>query len=200
MSNKAYKEGLEKSIFGISGEDNGFSIDPEGIVEEINVSEIEDAAKVASFAMCKNLRELYFDEDFMRRNPRLKERLDIELESLRVLIKMRKSDEITHDLCLRSIGLNANNASLYKSLTSIQSSMLSIQKQMDETIKNINALLKNVQLELNFDNPEEKDVKQEDTISDATRGSKRFIEQMKKQLDNEKTVNPEELFNKEAQN
>ena len=72
--------------------------------------------------------------------------------------------------------------------------MLSIQKQMDETIKNINALLKNVQLELNFDRPEEKDVKQEDTISDATRGSKRFIEQMKKQLDNEGNLTIKVVF------
>jgi hypothetical protein len=124
----------------------------------------------------------------MRRNPRLKERLDIELESLRVLIKMRKSDEITHDLCLRSIGLNTNNASLYKSLTSIQSSMLSIQKQMDETIKNINALLKNVQLELNFDAKNEEEITQisPQTNQNTTRGTKSFIEMMNKSIEQEK--------------
>lgn len=180
-------------------------VDPEGIVEDINISEIEDVAKIAAFAMCKNLREVYFDEDFMKRNPRLRERLEVELESLRVLIKMRKSDEIAHDLCLRSIGLNTNNASLYKSLTSIQASMLSIQKQMDDTIKNINSLLKNVQLELNFDNQEsgENNTQQSGTI-DATRGSKKFIEQMKKELEkdqdkeqNNESINPQSLFEDE---
>ena len=176
-------------------------VDPEGIVEDININEIEDVAKIAAFAMCKNLREVYFDEDFMTRNPRLRERLDVELESLRVLIKMRKSDEIAHDLCLRSIGLNTNNASLYKSLSSIQTSMLSIQKQMDETVKNINSLLKNVQLELNFDSQESASQQNNniENTTDATRGSKKFIEQMKKELekDNNSTINPEDLFEEE---
>lgn len=176
-------------------------VDPEGIVEDININEIEDVAKIAAFAMCKNLREVYFDEDFMTRNPRLRERLDVELESLRVLIKMRKSDEIAHDLCLRSIGLNTNNASLYKSLSSIQTSMLSIQKQMDETVKNINSLLKNVQLELNFDSQESASQQNNniENTTDATRGSKKFIEQMKKELEKDKnsTINPEDLFEEE---
>lgn len=157
------------------------SVDPEGIVEDIDVNEIEDEAKRISFAMCKNLQEVYFDESFMQQNPKLKERLDVELESLRVLIKMRKSNEIIHDLCLRSIGLNANNASLYKALTGIQGSLLSIQRQMDETIKNINALLKNVQLEINFAEDKNDDT-DEITTTGLTRGTKSFINEMKKEM------------------
>ena len=170
-------------------------VDPEGIVEDINVSEIEEQANNASFAMCKNLREVYFDEEFMKNNPRLKERLDVELESLRVLIKMRKSDEIAHDLCLRSIGMNTNNASLYKALAGIQSSMLSIQRQMDLTVKNINILLKNIQLELNFDAGQPAQEALQEIIYDpnTTRGSKKFIEQMKEELEQEQIV-PQELF------
>ena len=173
-------------------------VDPEGIVEDINVSEIEEQANTASFAMCKNLREVYFDEDFMKNNPRLKERLDVELESLRVLIKMRKSDEIAHDLCLRSIGMNTNNASLYKALAGIQSSMLSIQRQMDMTVKNINTLLKNIQLELNFDASQPTQEVQQEIKNDpnTTRGSKKFIEQMKEELEQEQIV-PQELFEDE---
>jgi hypothetical protein len=116
---------------------------------------------------------------------------------------MRKSDEIAHDLCLRSIGLNTNNASLYKSLTSIQSSLLSIQKQMDDTVKNINSLLKNVQLELNFDNQENTTQQNTEISVDATRGSKKFIEQMKKELEKDIEpqkdieINPNELFTDE---
>ena len=174
-------------------------VDPEGIVEDINVSEIEEQANSASFAMCKNLREVYFDEDFMKNNPRLKERLDVELESLRVLIKMRKSDEIAHDLCLRSIGMNTNNASLYKALSGIQSSMLSIQRQMDDTVKNINNLLKNVQLELNFDNNQQNNTQVQQEIpldSNTTRGSKKFIEMMNQELKQEAQleIRPEDLF------
>lgn len=180
MSKKGINQELEEMI-----------IDPEGLVEEINVEEIEDDAKRISFAMCKNLREIYFDEEFMSRNHKLKERLDVELESLRVLIKMRKSNEIVHDLCLRSIGMNTNNASLYKSLVGIQGSLLNIQRQMDETVRNINSLLKNTQLELNFDRDEAQGNEQENVNQEnntgITRGSKRFIEQMKQQLYSEQS-------------
>lgn len=179
-------------------------VDPEGIVEDINITEIEDQAKSASFALCRNLREVYFDEEFMKNNPRFKERLDVELESLRVLVKMRKSDEIAHDLCLRSIGMNTNNASLYKALSGIQSSMLSIQRQMDDTVKNINNLLKNVQLELNFDNNPQNNTQGQQEIpldSNTTRGSKKFIEMMNQELKQEAQVEirPEDLFVEEDQ-
>ena len=179
-------------------------VDPEGIVEDINITEIEDQAKSASFALCRNLREVYFDEEFMKKNTRFKERLDVELESLRVLVKMRKSDEIAHDLCLRSIGMNTNNASLYKALSGIQSSMLSIQRQMDDTVKNINNLLKNVQLELNFDNNQQNNTQGQQEIpldSNTTRGSKKFIEMMNQELKQEAQleIRPEDLFVDEEQ-
>lgn len=179
-------------------------VDPEGIVEDINIADIEDQAKSASFALCRNLREVYFDEEFMKNNPRFKERLDVELESLRVLVKMRKSDEIAHDLCLRSIGMNTNNASLYKALSGIQSSMLSIQRQMDDTVKNINNLLKNVQLELNFDNNQQNNTQGQQEIpldSNTTRGSKKFIEMMNQELKQEAQleIRPEDLFVDEEQ-
>lgn len=179
-------------------------VDPEGIVEDINISDIEEEAKSASFALCKNLREVYFDEEFMKNNPRFKERLDVELESLRVLVKMRKSDEIAHDLCLRSIGMNTNNASLYKALSGIQSSMLSIQRQMDDTVKNINNLLKNVQLEFNFDNNQQNNTQSQQEIpldSNTTRGSKKFIEMMNQELKQEAQleIQPENLFVDEEQ-
>lgn len=179
-------------------------VDPEGIVEDINIIEIEEEAKNASFALCRNLREVYFDEEFMKNNPRFKERLDVELESLRVLVKMRKSDEIAHDLCLRSIGMNTNNASLYKALSGIQSSMLSIQRQMDDTVKNINNLLKNVQLELNFDNNQQNNTQGQQEIpldSNTTRGSKKFIEMMNQELKQEAQleIRPEDLFVEEDQ-
>lgn len=180
-------------------------VDPEGIVEDINIADIEEEAKNASFALCRNLREVYFDEEFMKNNPRFKERLDVELESLRVLVKMRKSDEIAHDLCLRSIGMNTNNASLYKALSGIQSSMLSIQRQMDDTVKNINNLLKNVQLELNFDNNQQNNTQGQQEIpldSNTTRGSKKFIEMMNQELKQESQmeIRPEDLFVEEPEN
>ena len=174
-------------------------VDPniEGLSEEIDVQAIEQVAKDESFSMCKNLREIYFDEEFMTKNPKLKERLDVELESLRVLIKMRKSDEIVHDLCLRSIGMNANNGSLYKALSGIQKSMLNIQIQMDTTVRNINNLLKNVQLEFNFENENPEQAQAEVPLDkNTTRGSKKFIEQMREEINN-KEFAPQQMFEDE---
>lgn len=184
-------------------EESDLPLDPPEFVEDINVDEIDNAAEELSFSLCKNLREVYFDEEFMSANPRLKKRLDVELESLRLLIKMRKSDERAHDICLRAVGANTNNASLYKALTGIQSSLLSIQTKMDETVKNINSLLKNIQLEINFDKTE---TNGQPTIDapldrDTTRGSKKFIEQMKEELNREQEqqseVDPQNLFEDE---
>lgn len=183
-------------------EESGITIDPSEFAEEIDVQEIEKVAKEESFAMCKNLRDIYFDEEFMKKNPKFKERLDIELESLRVLIKMRKSDEIVHDLCLKSVGMNPNNGSLYKALTGIQKSMLNIQIQMDTTVRNINSLLKNVQLEFDFEKQQaQENQPQSEVPSDPsiTRGSKRFIEQMNAELAQEKEPEQPKLFEDEEE-
>lgn len=166
-------------------DNNEIPVDPEGIAVDIDINDIDNKANDIAFALCKNLREVYFDDNFMKLNPRIKERLDAEIESIRVLIKMRKSDEQIHDLCVRAIGQNSNNASLYAALARIQTSLLNIQKQLDDTVKNINELLKNTQLELNFDNEDAETEEQHTTTPlGHSRGSKGFIEQMKAELEN----------------
>ena len=164
-------------------QDDELPIDPEGIVEDINISEIDEQAKQEANAMCSNIKDIYFDSDYWCKHPLIKKRIDIELESLRLLIKMRRSDEISHDLCLRNLGLNGGNASLYAALAKTQSSIMSLTRQIDDTIKNINVILKGVQLELDFEK------KDEQTAEDAsenkngiTRGSKKFIEQMRNEM------------------
>ena len=67
-----------------------------------------------------------------------------------VLIKMRKSDERTHDILLKSIAKNSSNASLYRALTEIQKTTLSITKQMNDIINGLNGLLKNYKLEIQW--------------------------------------------------
>ena len=101
---------MAKELF----QDDELPIDPEGIVEDINISEIDEQAKQEANAMCSNIKDIYFDSDYWCKHPLIKKRVDIELESLRLLIKMRRSDEISHDLCLRNLGLNGGNASLYE--------------------------------------------------------------------------------------
>ena len=164
--------------------DQSFDVDNDMFAEDIDVNAIEAEATEAAFALCKNLREVYFNDEYMSSNPQLKKRLDAEIESLRVLVKMRKSDEKIHDICVKSVGMKPSNASLYAALTRIQSSLLSIQKQMDETVKNIDAICKNVQLEFNFNHNDEEADNTVKLTPGTHRGTKAFIEQMRKEIDN----------------
>ena len=90
---------------------------------------------------------------------------------------MRKSDEVTHDILVRSIGQNPGNASLYRSLSEVQKTMLSIQTKIDDTIKSLNTFMKGYQMEINF--TPQKNEEDVDEVNLTTKGTKSFIENLK---------------------
>lgn len=176
-------------------------LDPGGVeAVNINTEEIESLATQEADKMYEELRAMYFDEEFMKAHPVLAKRIQQEVYSLYVLLKMRKSDEIIHDLNLRSIASNPNNASLYRSLKDIQASMLSIQSKIDDKIKDITGLLKEKQLELNYAEENIEVPKNEDgqPVGNTYRGSKNFIEDMRKNNEEPPKEDPQmDLFEKE---
>ena len=141
---------------------------------DIDMDAIDDASLIAAKDMVDNLSQFYYDDEFLEKNPNFKKRIDAELESLRVLIKMRKADEEAHDALINAIVLNSNNASLYRSLTEIQKTIISITTKMDEIVLSLNNMMKGYQLELNFDNDNE----EEQNPTNTHRGTKEFIKQM----------------------
>lgn len=160
----------ETSLDGVIDGMELVDIDMEGIDKE----SLDDA-----MALVDNLSKLYCNEEFMKNNPNFKKRVDAELESLRVLIKMRKTDEVAHDLIIKAIAGNSGNASLYKSLAEIQKTILSITTKMGDIITGLNNLLKGYQLEMNFEEQEQPETEQEQPkLKNAYRGSKEFIERM----------------------
>lgn len=165
-------------------------VDAEEIVN-IDIDGIDDKSIVDAKAMVENLSKFYYDEEFMRENPSLKKRIDSELESLRILIKMRKSDERTHDILLGAIAKNSSNASLYRALTETQKTILSITTKINDIVNGLNGLLKNYQLEIQWkdETVESKDDNEEEVeeIRDIHKGTKAFIEQMNQ--------DEEDLFN-----
>ena len=167
-------------------------INLEGIVDaeeiiNIDIDGIDDNSIIDARAMVENLSKFYYDEEFMKANPSLKKRIDSELESLRILIKMRKSDEKTHDILLKAIAKNSSNASLYRALTEVQKATLSITKQINDIVNGLNGLLKNYQLEIQWkdETVESKDDNEEEVeeIKDIHKGTKAFIEQMNQDED-----------------
>lgn len=160
----------------------GLSIDePIADAIYIDTDEISREAKNDSMFMLKDLAKIYGNEKFMAEHPEYKKRLDLELESIRMLLKMRRSSEITHDILVKQIGANPNNASMYRSLQGLQKSLLDIQTKLDETVKTVNNLLKNYQLELPFDQVEETEDGETESTGDhgasglRYRGSRQFI-------------------------
>lgn len=185
MDNKdlARKGFSDMEDFFEKGPGSTMEVDPEELVQQIDIDLINDEATRLAMEMVNNLSDVYFDEAFMRENPSLKKRIDFGIESMRVLIKMRKSSERTHDILLNSIAANANNASLYLAQARIEGNLLNIQKQIDDTINALNNLLKGYQLEINFSQQQQQVDEDTGEILEPTnsvhRGSKTFIQQMR---------------------
>lgn len=151
---------------------------------EIDLDGIDNESRNAATELVENISKLYCNEDFIKQHPSFKKRIDNELESLRVLIKMRKTDELAHDFILKAIQGNSGNASLYKSLTEVQKTILSITTKMSEVIAGLNTILKGYQLELDFEKQEEQAEEVDEAPSknpSLSRGGKEFIRMMEQQ-------------------
>lgn len=147
---------------------------------DIDFDGIDESAKADAIALIENLEKFYYNDDFMKNHPTFKKRIDTDLESLRILFKMRKSDETAHDLIMKAIQGNSGNASLYKSLSEMQKTIISITTKIGDIIEGLNTLMKGYQLELNFDQETNEESEEDESTSNGSthRGSKEFIEQM----------------------
>lgn len=152
--------------------------DAENIVN-IDIESIGHESEIDALDLIRNISKLYFNEEFIKSQPNWKHRVDNELESLRINLKMRKADEVAHDLLLKNIGQSPSNASMYRSLTELQKTIVSITTKIDDTIKHLNDMMKSYQLELNFEpEPSSTDDGKPATVGKTFKGSKAFIESM----------------------
>lgn len=117
-------------------------------VVPIDLEDLDSASSETAKSMIQNLNDLYGDEEILKKFPQTKARLDVELETLRGLIKMRKADEAVHDTILSAISTTPNNASLYRSLADIQRTSLQITEKIDTSMKSINTIIKSFQTEM----------------------------------------------------
>ena len=156
-----------------------FSIDdlkPEDIAP-IDINAINMDSEKEAHDMIKIVTDLYQDATFKERHPQAQRRIEMELETLRGLIKMRKADEEAHDALIQAIAANKSNASLYRSMAEIQKTSIAITNKIHDTIDRLNTICKGFQLELSFEQNVEGD-EPEQSKPQAHRGSKSFIEEM----------------------
>ena len=157
-------------------------------VVNIPIEEIGAEAEGKAKTLIEDLTKFYYDEDFLKANPNFRKRVDNDMESLRMLLKMRAADEVTHDVLIKAIAANSGNASLYRALTNVQTTMLQITTKIEAIVNNLTTMIKGYQLELNFKMEQEQlreehnedDAMTVDDVSTQHRGSKSFIEQMNK--------------------
>ena len=166
-------------------DNNGEVIDGIDIVN-IDIDAIGDEAEGKAKTLIEDLAKFYYDEDFLKANPNFRKRVDNDMESLRMLLKMRAADEVTHDVLIKAIAANSSNASLYRALTNVQTTILQITTKIETIVNNLTTMIKGYQLELNFKleqeqmNSNDEEEVTVDNISSQHRGSKSFIEQMNK--------------------
>lgn len=169
-------------------------------VVNIPIEDIGTEAEGKAKSLIEDLAKFYYDDEFLKANPNFRKRVDNDMESLRMLLKMRAADEVTHDVLIKAIAANSSNASLYRSLTTVQTTILQITTKIENIVNNLTTMIKGYQLELNFKyeneiaNNESNDAPE--TIEDSPtthRGSKAFIEQMQRIEEN----NSENIFEKE---
>jgi hypothetical protein len=158
-------------------------------IVNIDIDAIGDEAEGKAKRLIEDLAKFYYDEDFLKANPNFRKRVDNDMESLRMLLKMRAADEETHDVLIKAIGANTNNASLYRAMTDVQKTILQITTKIETIVNNLTTMIKGYQLEINWKIEQEQMMNTEevddsemtiDDVSTQHRGSKSFIEQMNK--------------------
>lgn len=146
-------------------------------VVNIDTDLITEESKVEASLLIQDIKKMYLNNDFLEKHPDVQIKLHNEINNLKKLLKLSKSNEITHDLLVKAIGNKPENASLYGSLSKMQTTMLSIQKQIDDLVLKLSNFLKDYQMEINFNEPSEDGDEENDNIY---RGTKGYIEEMKK--------------------
>lgn len=155
-------------------------------VVNIDIDAISDEADGKAKTLIEDLTKFYYDEEFLKSNPNFRKRVDNDMESLRMLLKMRAADEVTHDILIRAIAANSGNASLYGSLTRIQDAMLKITTKIESIVTNLTNMIKGYQLEINWKLEQDSVIENTDDLDDSedvqtmSRGSKEFIQRMSK--------------------
>lgn len=173
-------------------------------IVNIDIDAIGDEAEGKAKTLIEDLAKFYYDEDFLKANPNFRKRVDNDMESLRMLLKMRAADEVTHDVLINAIAANSSNASLYRALTNVQTTILQITTKIETIVNNLTTMIKGYQLELNF-KMEQEQMRSEneneevtvDNVSTQHRGSKSFIEQMSR-IESEQ-ITADNIFEAEEQ-
>ena len=168
---------LMDDIFG--GDD--LPMDDMEDVYTIDTDLINKESNIMATSLISSVLRLYNNKEFVDEHPDFKKRIDTEIESLKRMYKMIKTDEIVHDHLVQAISKNPGNASLYMSMTKLQEKISSLDGDIKRILDGLNKICANYQMELNFA-PTRKASDDESAYDETgviTRGGKAFVDMMK---------------------
>lgn len=156
-------------------------------VYTIDTDLINKESNIMATSLISSVLRLYNNKDFVDEHPDFKKRIDTEIESLKRMYKMIKTDEIVHDHLVQAISKNPGNASLYMSMTKLQEKISSLDGDIKRILDGLNKICANYQMELNFEQTRKaaEDESSYDETGVVTRGNKAFIDLMNADLEDD---------------
>jgi len=181
---------LMEGLFG----DGGLPVDGMEDVYTIDTDLIANESNIMATSLISSVLRLYNNKDFVDEHPDFKKRIDTEIESLKRMYKMIKTDEIVHDHLVQAISKNPGNASLYMSMTKLQEKISSLDGDIKRILDGLNKICNNYQMELNFEQTRKASENENsyDETGVVTRGNKAFIDMMNDDMD-DTPGDPEDL-------
>lgn len=177
----------ENNISNLLNDDAVLAIDDGSIeVFEVDTEQINTDSLTAAESLMKVIADLYGDQDLLGKHPKLKLRLDNEIDTLRRNYKMCKTDELLFDKLARALSQSPNNAALWIAFARHQKTLMDIQGKIDASVDRISKLVTSFQTEMMFKEEEQQETN--NTTADGamtTRGGKAFLEQMSQYVDTE---------------
>lgn len=177
----------ENNISNLLNDDAVLAIDDGSIeVFEVDTEQINTDSLTAAENLLKVIADLYGDQDLLSKHPKLKMRLDNEIDTLRRNYKMCKTDELLFDKLANALSQSPNNAALWIAFARHQKTLMDIQVKIDASVDRISKLVTSFQTELTFKADEQQ--ASEPTNPDGgmtARGGKAFLEQINQYIDTE---------------
>lgn len=175
---------LMDELFG--GNESDLPIDGEDVYT-IDMDLITKESNIMATSLISSVLRLYNNKEFVDEHPDFKKRIDTEIESLKRMYKMIKTDEEVHDHLVKAVSKSPGNASLYMSMIKLQEKITSLDGDIKRILDGLNKICNNYQMELNFE-ATKKGLDEETSYDETgvvTRGNKAFIDMMNAEKDGE---------------
>lgn len=175
---------LMDELFG--GNESDLPIDGEDVYT-IDMDLITKESNIMATSLISSVLRLYNNKEFVDEHPDFKKRIDTEIESLKRMYKMIKTDEEVHDHLVKAVSKSPGNASLYMSMIKLQEKITSLDGDIKRILDGLNKICNNYQMELNFE-ATKKGMDEETSYDETgvvTRGNKAFIDMMNAEKDSE---------------